>query len=130
MSIFSDTSTNNSVFSSLRKRYSDAYAVARGLVLTGSIIKFAGLVIGAVLLVAGVILIMSGFHAVNEFAGGARKIEGVAVIFFGLFTSAGCFISGTLMAAVGQFMSAGIDTAVNTSENVSPDEKAEILGLC
>jgi multisubunit Na+/H+ antiporter MnhB subunit len=53
------------------------------------------------------------------------------IAILGVITAGGGFISGTLMAAAtGQFMIAGIDTAVNTSDNISPDEKAEILGLC
>lgn len=114
--------TNSPFFPRLRVRYQDAYAVARGLVKTGRIIEDAGLVIGGILLLVGLI-----FFFRDEGMTGA--LEGILLILIGAMTAGGCFIAGILTAAVGQFMSAAIDTAVNTSENISPDEKSEILGL-
>ena len=107
----------------LRTRYQDAYAVARGLVTTGKIIKLAALVAGGVLLVIGIALM-------TRDEGMLSGLEGLLIILLAAMVAGGGFITGILTAALGQFMSATIDTAVNTSENISGEEKAEILGLC
>lgn len=127
----------SSYFPKLRVRYQDAYAVAGTLVTTGKIIKIAGLVIGVLLLFIGIIFLAIGLDA-NVSESMPLMIEnfvvpfflGLPIAFLGVITAGGGFISGRLMTAVGHSMITGIDTAVNTSENISPDEKAEILGLC
>src|ERR1035441_8725127 len=90
------TTMSNPFFAKLRVRYQDAYAVARGLVATGGIIKIGGLVIGGILLLVGVI-----FFFRDEGMTGA--IEGILFILIGAMTAGGGFIAGILTAAVGQF---------------------------
>lgn len=117
------TTGNSPSFSALRVRYQDAYAVARGLVTTGRIIKIAALVAGGVLLVIGIILM-------SRDEGMLGGLQGLLLILLAVSIAGGGFVTGILTAAIGQFMSATIDTAVNTSESISGGEKAEILGLC
>jgi hypothetical protein len=116
------TISSSPFFSKLQIRYQDAYAVARGLVTTGKIIKIAALGAGSILVLIGIIL----FAKDEGMLGG---LEGLLLILLAGMVAGGGFITGILTAAIGQFMSATIDTAVNTSKSITGDEKAEILGL-
>ena len=48
---------------------------------------------------------------------------------FGGFALIFGYISGTLIAAQGQFMSAMLDTALNTSPHLQDSDKASIMSL-
>jgi hypothetical protein len=39
------------------------------------------------------------------------------------------FAAGVLVSAQGQIMQAVVDTAVNTSPQISPEEKIQVMGL-
>lgn len=101
-------------------RYSDAYLTARAINGLGDGIKVVGIVVGVVI----------GLPAL-----GLAFKEGVGVLFgFGGIVMAGCiatlfYLLGTLVAAQGQILKATLDTAVNTSAFLAPENRVTIMSL-
>jgi hypothetical protein len=103
---------------SLFQRYRDAYSVAEGIILLGTVIKVASLVLAAVFIIV----------AASESRTEGSLVTGAAVaggLVFGLLG----FATGVLVSAQGQIMLAMIDTAVNTSPLVDRSEKAKMIGI-
>ncbi len=103
---------------SLKDRYEDAYRVARGIILLGTIVKFCAMALGGMIIVAGIGLSSSESSLVS---GG--------VVVFGIVVGLLGFVSGVLISAQGQIMLSMIDTSVNTSPLVDSSEKARIIGV-
>jgi hypothetical protein len=101
----------------ITQRYTDAYAIARGIILLGTLVKFLSNAIGAIVIVGTIVL--------SNTAGNLVTSAGVAAgVVFGLVG----FSFGVLISAQGQIMLSMIDTSVNTSPLVSLSEKAQMIG--
>ena len=101
-------------------RYSDAYLTARAINGLGGVIRTVGIVVGVVIGLPALGL------AFKEGVGVLVGLMGIAL--------AGCvatlfYLLGTLVAAQGQILKATLDTAVNTSAFLSPDDRAAIMSL-
>jgi hypothetical protein len=103
----------------LLDRYRDAYGVAAGTVKFGNMVKQLSIIVGGAI---GVLSLVGGILSSSFFALVVGVLFGGFVLIFG-------YISGTLIAAQGQFMSAMLDTAVNTSPHLQDSEKASIMSL-
>jgi hypothetical protein len=108
------SATARSSFGRLTDRYRDAYGVAAGTVRFGNIVKWAGSVLG------GIMLLISLFN------GGFMFLIGVLVA---LSVAASGYVAGVFMCAQGQLMSALLDVAVNTSPHLQDSEKASVMML-
>jgi hypothetical protein len=78
---------SSSIFSALERRYRDAYAVAKGIIVVGNAIKIGALVIAALMLLYG--MSSSGFGA------------GI-MIPLGILVGVAGFAAGILVSAQGQ----------------------------
>jgi len=115
-----------SCFSSLSRRYRDAYNVAAGTVRFGNLVKLCSRVL------AGVVTVVAQGASVrhSEYSGFHFNWFTLLIgLFVAVITLAVGYISGTFLAAQGQFMSAMLDTAVNTSPHLQDSEKASIMML-
>jgi hypothetical protein len=112
-------------FGRLADRYRDAYGVAAGTVRLGNLVKLGSLFLaGAVGIAAACVCRNNGLYesAINWLV----LLSGV---FVAVVTGAMGYIIGTFLAAQGQFMSAMLDTAINTSPHLQDSEKASIMML-
>jgi hypothetical protein len=107
----------------LLKRYRDAYGIARSTVILGGIIKRVGAYFGIV------VVAFTVWRVYRVISNGYFDITEVFVCVFGLVLAGFIFASGVIIAAQGQIMLAMLDTAVNTSPNADPIEKATIMNL-
>jgi len=118
------TGTARSYFGRLSDRYRDAYAIAAGTVRFANWVKKGALALGG--LIAGIAVYNGiGYYEsfyFNWYALGIGLFMAIAVVASG-------YISGTFLAAQGQFMSALLDIAVNTSPHLQNQEKASIMTL-
>jgi hypothetical protein len=126
---------NPATVEALRKRYKNAYRVARTQDVIGRIIKS----IGILLLVIGGLMILLSFLAGLESSAptpalaeawlplAIQWMRGLAM----MPISAGLllFISGVLVSAQGQILKANLDSAVNSSPFLADGEKALIMSL-
>jgi hypothetical protein len=110
--------------SKLIARYADAYTEAHAAVAVGQVVKFVGVILFIVILIAG--LLMARGH--SEF--GQIEMNGaIGGMGFTLACLVGIptFILGILVAAQGQTQLATLDTAVNSSRHLKDDDVAKIL---
>jgi hypothetical protein len=105
----------------LHRRYSDAYAIASGLVQLGRIVKYVSMSVGGLVAFMSLFMLLQQTFIFILFAA-VGIIVGIMVGFFG-------FAAGVMISAQGQIMLAMIDTAVNTSPLVSATENAYLIGL-
>ena len=110
--------SESGIIPSLIRRYSDAYLAARALVFIGGIIKWVGVVLAVILLIAGVGM------ASDRNGGGLFAFIGFA---FACLVGVPTFVLGILISAQGQIHLATLDTAVNSSRHLSKDDVAQIL---
>jgi hypothetical protein len=115
-----------SCFTSLSRRYRDAYGVAEGTVKFGKSLQRSSVIVTTVL---GLVTVSyQGFRSyhweldVSWWTLLASLL--VTVIVGGII-----YISGTRIASQGQFLLAMLDTAVNTSPHLKDSEKASIMSL-
>jgi choline-glycine betaine transporter len=103
----------------LLARYRDVYKVAASIVQLGQIIKLIAFLVVAVAIVAAIRIIaeQSGFETGLSL--------GLAI--FGALAGAALFGLGVMMSACGQLLRALVDTSVNTSPLLIPEEKGAIL---
>jgi hypothetical protein len=122
----SATALGKSWFAPLSRRYRDAYGMAAGTVSFGNLVKRGSFVLAG--LVSFAALYVNVRH--YEYSGYHLNWSGFLLgQFVAAVTLASGYISGTFIAAQGQFMSAMLDTAVNTSPHLQDSEKASIMGL-
>ena len=118
------TGVAKSCFSPLSSRYRDAYSVAAGTVRFGKLVKLYSLILAGVVTVATLYYSVSYFQYIGFYCSWFSLLPG---LFVAVITVAIGYISGTFIAAQGQFMSAVLDTAVNTSPHLQDSEKASIM---
>lgn len=105
---------NTSISGELSRRYRDAYAVAKGIIAVGNAIKIGAVVLGAVMVFFGL--------------AGPSFVTGI-MIAMGILVGVAGFAAGILVSAQGQIMQSVVDTAVNTSPQISPEQKIQVMGL-
>jgi len=98
----------------LKTRYATAYTIARGYVAIGGFLKWSGVALSALVLIAG-LAIQGGSIVILTSISLACIIGGLAV---GL---------GVAISSLGQMLRAHLDTAVNTSPLLTKHEVAQIL---
>jgi len=109
----------------LAGRYRDAYNMAAGTVRFGKLVRLGSLILGGTVSIAAVRFLCDGYDGEFYF----RWFRLLAGVFVGVFAGAVGYISGTFLIAQGQFMSALLDIAVNTSPHLQDSEKASIMTL-
>ena len=114
-----------SYFGRLTGRYRDGYSVAMGTVRFGKLVRLGSLILGGTISIAAARFLCDGYDGEFYF----RWFRLLAGIFVGVFAGAVGYISGTFLIAQGQFMSALLDIAVNTSPHLQDSEKASIMML-
>lgn len=114
---------------SLKKRYKDAYRVARITTGVGSTIKGVGALLG-ILIFLGVFALAAGQRNVYGVRGGDIQVISliVATIFGGTVWLV-FFIWGVLVSAQGQILKASLDGAVNGSPFLTNEQRATIMSL-
>jgi len=110
----------------LKKRYTDAYRVARFVVGLGTAVKIIGFICGG-------IGILGGFAVISEsrgmFSGAEGAPLGVAVVLFSALIAFSFFVVGVIISSMGQMQKATVDSAVNNSPMLTNEERAEIMSL-
>jgi len=103
----------------LIRRYRDGYRVAGFLATFGALVKTAGGVLAA-------IVVVSALAGANGPLGGASMAFGiiVAAVIGGVF-----FVCGVIVSSQGQLLQATLDSAVFGSPFLSDSEKASAMGL-
>lgn len=109
---------------SVKKRYWDAYVVARTTVNVGSGIKIVGFILGLI-----IFLVIYAFASQLRYNRDAQLIgmvlggiwAGLVWIFF--------YIWGVLVSAQGQILKASLDGAVNSSPFLTNEQRAKIMSL-
>ena len=116
-----------SYFGRLSDRYRDAYTIAAGTVRFANWVKTGGLILGGLI----ALVTVYGSFTYLTYSGGfhIRWYQLGIGLFMALVVVASAYISGTFLAAQGQFMSALLDIAVNTSPHLQNQEKAAIMTL-
>ena len=113
----SQPSVSKSGGASVLPRYRDAYRVARTVTAFGATVKIIAFLIGAAIVVAGLVAAsQSGMFA-------------VAGIVVAAIISIPIYILGVLVSAQGQTLKATLDTAVHSSPFLSKAEMREIMSL-
>jgi hypothetical protein len=107
--------------SALMKRYRDAYLVGKVIDGFGGLVKAIGMVVAALLVVAGLLLAVNGREAAFAL--------GVVGIFSGIFVGLLFYLLGVLVSAQGQILKASLDSAVNTSPFLVNEHRAKIMSL-
>jgi|GEM_PF-676644 len=102
----------------LLQRYLDAYRIANGTILLGTIIKWGSVILAAIIIIAS---------ATESKSQGELVIA--SAIAFGIAIAIVGFALGVMISAQGQIMLATVDTAVNTSPFATMGEKAKIIGI-
>jgi hypothetical protein len=108
---------------SLMKRYTDAYLVARAINGFGSLIKVIAIVIA-------ILLVLIGFWVAAQ--NGPREpisYLGIMGIFAGILSGALFYIIGVLVSAQGQILKASLDGAVNSSPFLTNEQRKKIMSL-
>lgn len=108
------------VVNAVTHRYSDAYIVARAVDGAGVAIKTIGLLFG--------VLIAVGALAMAQEMGGGVVVAVIGIAFAGAIATV-LYLLGTLASAQGQILKASLDTAVNTSQFLSDQDRARIMSL-
>ena len=117
-----DTQSNDST--AAIKRYQDSYRVADGVVTFGQSVKLAGIFVGGVIFVAGLV----------EFILNPAEHQGFAVVFASL---AACAVLLILISQIlsmglhgqGQLLRAALDSDVNSSPFLSNPQRAQAMSL-
>ena len=114
---------------SLKKRYRDAYRVARITAGVGSMIKVVGALLG-ILIFLGAFALAAGQRNVYGVRGGDVQLIAVIVAaIFGGTVWLVFFIWGVLVSAQGQILKASLDGAVNGSPFLTNEQRATIMSL-
>jgi hypothetical protein len=127
----SHASTNadeSSEAKSLKKRYKDAYLVARTTTGIGSMIKGVGALLG-ILIFFGAFALAAGQRNVYGVRGDIQLISLIVAGIFGGTVWLVFFIWGVLVSAQGQILKASLDGAVNGSPFLTNEQRATIMSL-
>ena len=120
------TATARGYFGGLADRYKDAYGRAAATVRLGNLVKQGSLALACAVILAAVAVSVPSDPIQHDSFNWLYLLCGLLV---GSVTLAVGYISGTFLAAQGQFTSALLDTAVNTSPHLQDSEKASIMTL-
>ena len=115
-SLLADGGASNEAIS-IAKRYADAYAIAFGTISLGRFFKKLGIVLGIGIAVIGL------FFTFNQ----GNSMAGVIGMIGGFIIGSQLYVTGILICMQGQVLLASLDTAVNTCEFLSKDERWIIL---
>jgi hypothetical protein len=118
------TATARVYFGHLTERYKNAYSIAAATVRLGNLVKQGALALAGAMILGGVIVSVPSNPIQDGSFNWLYLLGGLSI---GAVTLAAGYISGALLAAQGQCMSALLDTAVNTSPHLQDLEKASIL---
>ncbi|MGA7927021.1 MAG: hypothetical protein WCA20_13650 [Candidatus Sulfotelmatobacter sp.] len=118
--------TARGYFGRLADRYKNAYGIAAATIRLGNLVKQGALALAGAVTLGGVVVSVPSnpiqYAPVNWF-------HLLCGLFVGVVILAAGYISGAFLVAQGQFMSALLDTAVNTSPHLQDLEKASIMTL-
>ena len=103
----------------LRRRYTDAYRIARAITAVGETVKVIAFVIGGGIALFGLVAGSKSEHYEAAVGG----------IILGAIVAIPIWVLGILVAALGQILKATLDTAVNTSPLLTKDEMRQIMSL-
>ncbi len=113
-----------------KKRYTDAYRIARVIVTAGTALKIVGAVSGVLF---WIFISSIGIFAFGD-PGDPRSVQ-VVVMFVITGIVLGClvfiifFVWGIVVSANGQHLKAALDHAVHTSPFLSHEQKAAVMSL-
>lgn len=110
----------STIVTAVTRRYADAYIVARTIVGLGDTIKGVGILIGLVVAIGSLIAAMKG---------GMGMILGFMGIAIATTIATALYLLGTVASAQGQILKATLDTAVNSSEFLRAQDRAQIMSL-
>ncbi len=113
---------------SLKKRYKDAYFVARTTTVVGFLIKAVGALLG-ILTFLGAFALAASQRNVYGVRGGDTEISLIVAAIFGGTVWLVFFIWGVLVSAQGQILKASLDGAVNGSPFLTNEQRAKIMSL-
>ena len=102
------------------RRYQDAYTVAQTLATIGAIVK----VVSYVIAVVGI-----GLGALAGADAGIGPLGFILGLVGGAIVAIPVFVLGVLVAALGQILSATLDTAVHTSPFLTSEQMRQVLHL-
>lgn len=114
----SERSSSPAATSSVTKRYSDAYIVARTIAGIGDLVKRVALILGACIALVALIALTQGSTA--------YAIVGLLVA---VVVTVPIYVLGILVAAQGQILKATLDTAVTNSPFLKREEMAKVMSL-
>ncbi|MGA7293240.1 MAG: hypothetical protein WBW53_01335 [Terriglobales bacterium] len=120
------TATARGYFGRLAGRYKNAYDMAAATIRLGNLLKQGALALAVAVILGGMVVSLPSDPIRPAPVNWSYLLCGLLV---GAVLLAAGYISGTFLAAQGQFMSALLDTAVNTSPHLQDLEKASILTL-
>lgn len=101
------------------KRYADAYLVAHTVNGFGSLIKWIGIALAAIIMVPSLLVLQQ-----REFM--PFGVVGIAV---GAFAGVLLYLLGIIVSAQGQILMASLDGAVNSSPFLSDSQKRRVMSL-
>lgn len=94
------------------ERYRDAYRNARTVIELGGAVKVIGIIGGTINLVASF-----GYEGAMGWVGAGIGIAAGMIV----------YVQGVLVSVAGHILLSTLDTAVNTSEYLTPDERAAFI---
>lgn len=109
----------------LKKRYWDAYIVARTTVNLGTGIKILGLLLGVIIF----LIILALANNQIRYSRDAPLIGAIIGGVWGVSVWVIFFILGVLVSAQGQILKASLDGAVNSSPFLTNEQRAKIMSL-
>ena len=114
---------------SLKKRYKDAYLVARTTTGVGSMIKGVGALLGTLIFVGAIVLAANQRNVYGVRGSDIQIISVIVATIFGGTVWLVFFIWGVLVSAQGQILKASLDGAVNGSPFLTNEQRASIMSL-
>lgn len=103
----------------LETRYENAYAVARATMQTAKLVRLIGIGVAGLSLVIGIVCFCGEWLGSTVTAFACLGL-GVMFVLFGLAVYG-------ILAAQAEMMAAVLDTAINTSPVIDPEEKRRML---
>ncbi len=106
--------------SSVMKRYSDAYLVARATTSIGVAVKTVGIGLGLLIVIAAVIFGSQATNTIQAFIGG---------FILGAVAAIPIYVLGVLVSAHGEVLKATLDSAVHSSPFLKKEDMAKVMSL-
>jgi len=109
-----------SLASKFVRRYRDAYLVARGITLVGSVVKGIGISLALVIAVVACGIATSGQ---------GNWMIGFGGLLISIVVGVPVYVLGILVSAQGQILKASLDEAVNSSPFLTDSQRAQVMSL-